>query len=258
MTPDDGIRVRAAALADVERRGALRGLVGSDRVERALDAIVRTAFPPVCAGCGVSGHWVCPICDQDTRRIMLDTVCARCGTLRVASGRCERCTEWSCAISACRSAFVFDGVVRTTIHRLKYHGEYARAEWCGLQIARLIVELGWRPDLIAPVPLHRSRLRSRGYNQSAKIAGFAARLLDIPTGGVVVRTRATLSQVGLDADGRRANVDGAFDCPHDLSDLSVLLIDDVVTTGATLDASAKACRAAGADGVQAVTVASGL
>jgi predicted amidophosphoribosyltransferase len=126
-----------------------------------------------------------------------------------------------------------------------------------LQIARMIVELDWQPDLIAPVPLHRSRLRSRGYNQSAKIAGITARLLDIPTGSVVVRTRATLSQVGLDAEGRRANVEGAFDCPHDLSDLSVLLIDDVVTTGATLDASANACRSAGAIRVLAATVATG-
>jgi ComF family protein len=160
-------------------------------------------------------------------------------------------------VSACRSAYVFDGVVRTTIHRLKYHGEYARSEWCGLQVARMIIELGWRPDLIVPVPLHRSRLRSRGYNQSAKIASVASRMLDVPAGGVIVRTRATVSQVGLDADGRRANVDGAFSCEHDLSDLSVLLVDDVVTTGATIDACASACRTAGASHVWAATVATG-
>jgi ComF family protein len=257
MTLDDAARSRVAALADGQRSGLLRGLVESERVGRAINAIVRTAFPPVCAGCGVGGYWICPICDQSTRRIALDSVCRRCGTPRGEGRVCDRCSEWGSAVSACRSAYVFDGVVRTTIHRLKYNGEYARSEWCGLEVARLIVELGWRPDLIVPVPLHRSRLRGRGYNQSAKIAGVASRLLDTPTGSVVVRTRATVSQVGLDADGRRVNVEGAFACPHDLSDLGVLLVDDVVTTGATLNACAAACREAGAVDVWAVTVATG-
>jgi len=100
-------------------------------------------------------------------------------------------------------------------------------------------------------------MRTRGYNQSAKIANVTARLLEVPAGSVLVRTRATQSQVGLDGEGRRANVDGAFACPQDLTDLAVLLIDDVVTTGATLDACGVALRAAGASVVQATTVATG-
>jgi ComF family protein len=152
---------------------------------------------------------------------------------------------------------VFDGAVRKMIHDLKYRGEFARAEWCGREVARLVIDLGWRPDLLVPVPLHRSRLRSRGYNQSAKIAAVAARSLATPVGGVLARTRATASQVGLDAHERRENVHGAFGCPHDLSGLSILLIDDVVTTGATVEACAVACRMAGAVDVWAVTVATG-
>ncbi len=222
-----------------------------------IDAVVRTALPPVCAGCGASGHWMCPICVQFVRRINLESVCRRCGSFLVDAPNCERCVDWSGAVTACRSAYVFEGAVRKTIHHLKYHGEYARSEWCGRELARLVNELGWRPDLLVPVPLHRSRLRSRGYNQSAKIAAVVESSLAIPYGSVIVRTRATVSQVGLDADGRRENVLGAFGCSHDLRDLAVLLIDDVVTTGATLDACAEACRNAGAAEVWAATVATG-
>ncbi len=160
-------------------------------------------------------------------------------------------------MAGCRSAYLFDGAVRLMVHRLKYRGEHARSEWCGVEVARLAIQVGWAPDLLVPVPLHHSRLRSRGYNQSAKIAQVVARALGVPWGNVLSRTRATVSQVGLDAERRRENVAGAFACFHDLSDLSVILIDDVVTTGATLDACAVACRQAGAREVRAITLATG-
>jgi ComF family protein len=257
VSPTDAARERAATLADAPRSRLFHRVRGSAVAARVVDAVVRTALPPVCAGCGVSGHWMCPVCDQCIRRISLDSVCKRCGSFRDEGTACERCTGWSPALASCRSAYVFDGAVRKSIHDLKYHGEFARAEWCGREVARLVIELGWRPDFLVPVPLHRSRLRSRGYNQSAKIASVVASSIATPFGNVLVRTRATLAQVGLDAAGRRENVQGAFACPHDLSDLSILLVDDVVTTGSTLEACAVACRQAGAKDVWAVTVATG-
>ena len=252
MSLPEAARERVAALADRPRSGWFSGVA-----TRVMSAVVRTALPPVCAGCGVSGHWMCAACDEVTRRVALDDVCRRCGRLLAVGHVCDRCLTWGDALSACRSAFLFDGAVRQTIHRLKYGGEYARAEWCGVEIARLVVQLNWRPDLVIPVPLHRSRLRRRGYNQSAQIAAIAARTLSYPWGNVLLRTRATVSQVGLDAVQRRENVVGAFGCPHELTDLAILLVDDVVTTGATLEACAEACRRAGARDVRAVTVATG-
>lgn len=257
MSAPDVILERAAALADVPRSLPLVGRRPPRVATKIVAAIVRTALPPVCAGCGASGHWLCPICDQHARRIRLDHVCNRCGGFLSDEAVCSRCTGWGAALVSCRSAYVFDGVVRRTIHLLKYGGEYARSEWGGVEVARLVVELGWQPDLLVPVPLHRSRLRSRGYNQSAKLAAVMSLASSVPWGGVLTRTRATVSQVGLDADRRRENVRGAFACPHDLTDLAILLIDDVVTTGATLDACADACRRAGARDVRAVTLATG-
>jgi len=248
---------RAAALADASHAGRLGGLRVARVAASVIDAVVRTVLPPVCAGCGVSGHWMCPICDTCVRRIDLGSICERCGGHREGATTCVRCADWSRSLARCRSAYIFDGAVRQSIHRLKYSGEHARAEWCGIEIARLAIELGWRPDILVPVPLHRSILRTRGYNQSAKIASFASIALSVPWGDVLVRTRPTVSQVGLDADHRRENVSGAFACRYDLTDLAIVLIDDVVTTGATLEACAETCQSAGALDVRAVTLATG-
>lgn len=257
MSAPDPHRERVAALAEVPRFRLLGGVRASRVVATALDAVLRTVLPPVCAGCGVSGYWICPICDQLVRRIDLSDVCARCGSPARAGTACSRCAGWTTALGACRSAYVFDGAIRQTIHQLKYRGEYARAEWCGIELARLAIELDWQPDLLVPVPLHRTRLRSRGYNQSAKIAAVTSTALATPWGNVLTRTRATMSQVGLDAMRRRENVNGAFACRHDLGDLEILLVDDVVTTGATIEACAEACWRAGARDVRALTLATG-
>ena len=257
MNSRNEVRERAAALADALPRAPFHNVRGLGFVSKVVSAVVRTALPPVCAGCGASGHWICPMCDQLSRRINLARCCRRCGIGTFGSDRCDRCDGWSNSIAVCRSVYLFDGAVRDMIHRLKYQGEFARDEWCGREIARLILELGWHPDLLIPVPLHRSRQRSRGYNQSARIAAVAATSLEVPSGNVLIRIRSTKSQVGLDASGRRENVHGAFACPHNLSDLAIVLVDDVVTTGATLEACAEACRRAGARDVRAVTVASG-
>jgi ComF family protein len=153
--------------------------------------------------------------------------------------------------------YTFDGAVRTTIHRLKYRGEHARSQWCGREVARLAVETEWEFDLLVPVPLHRSRLRSRGYNQSAKIAEVASSTLSAPWSNILTRHRHTRYQVELGAEQRRANVRRAFVAAIELTDLKILLIDDVITTGATLEACAEACASAGARDVRAITVATG-
>ena len=257
MTGSVGPQERAAALGVLSQPQSFGGLHAPESATRVLNAIVRVVLPPVCAGCGASGYWMCPLCNHSSERIDLAKVCRRCGQRSADGLACSRCGSWGTALVGCRSAYLFDGAVRQMVHRLKYRGEHARSEWCGIEVARLAIEVGSTPDFLAPVPLHRTRMRSRGYNQSAKIAKVVSQALGVPWGDVLSRTRATISQVGLDAERRRENVAGAFACFHDLSDLSVLLIDDVVTTGATLDACAEACQRAGAREVRAVTLATG-
>jgi predicted amidophosphoribosyltransferase len=156
----------------------------------------------------------------------------------------------------------FRGTVRAALHAIKYGGEQRMAEPLGAAIARRWRRVGVGADLVVHVPVHAARARARGYDQAERIARVAARELGLPYGSLLVRERATIAQFDLDRPRRATNVEGAFAVsptaalpPTGLRDRWVLLVDDVVTTGATLAACAVALEAAGALAVSAITVA---
>lgn len=160
-----------------------------------------------------------------------------------------------------RAAFRFSGPIRESIHRLKYGGEYARGPMLG-ELLAAEVEGHWRllpaPDLIMPIPLFSRRRRQRGYNQSAILAESVGLVLGINVADYLTRPVDTPPQVGLDAKSRRQNVAGAFRCDAPIGGLDalhILLIDDVVTTGATMEAAARAVLAAGALEVSCLALA---
>ncbi|MCX7680368.1 MAG: ComF family protein [Anaerolineae bacterium] len=151
----------------------------------------------------------------------------------------------------------FEGVVREAIHHLKYRGCAELAEPLGRVMADYLKEHLMPADVVVPVPLHITRLRERGYNQAALLAHAMARYSSLAVEErALIRERATASQVGLSAEERRLNVKGAFRCiGTGVGGKRVLLIDDVCTTGATLEACAVALYEAGARSVQALTLA---
>jgi ComF family protein len=187
-------------------------------------------------------------------RLFEEPVCAGCGVPE-ALGICA-CTGMAAALLQVRAVGPFSGWLRDAIHSFKYHHEWARVEHLGPQLAKVVDQM--QPvDALVPVPLHRSRLRERGFNQSTVLATMVGDKLGIPVLSALERTRATAQQTGLSAAERRLNVEGAFAVSGatDLRGAQLLLIDDVVTTGAVLNACATTLRRGGAASVRAATLA---
>lgn len=215
-------------------------------------------FPPACACCGAppppGDRLLCAAC-----RGSLTTVHA--AHPLYAETRSRLCEEG--LIDDLSAAFVFEegGCLQTVIHRLKYGGmPFLGAELGAALAARLSLPAaeGMIP-LLLPVPLHRSKERERGYNQSEEICRGIARALGLPVASrVLLRVRPTASQTGLSRTERRANVAGAFTLrtgtAASVRGATVLLVDDVITTGATALACARVLRDAGAGVVHACCV----
>ncbi len=216
----------------------------------AVDAV----FPPRCVSCRAFGRFVCEDCSAQ----MVRAEHPRCGVCWQPSGdrRCQHCRREQPAFTAVRSVYGYGGPSRDLIHALKYSGLSAVAPLMGEEMAGLMLQ--WAPGVsaIVPVPMARSRERRRGYNQSELLAREISRCTGIPVAGRALVRRAGPSQVEQpDEAARRANVRDAFAAGREPVGDSVLLVDDVMTTGATLDACARVLRSAGADRVYGLTFA---
>jgi ComF family protein len=152
-----------------------------------------------------------------------------------------------------RAIGAYEGSLRAIVHALKYDGRRSLAKPLAALLAQHGAEVLEGADVVVPVPLHRSRKRTRGFNQAAEIA----RHLPVPAAHALRRVRATPSQTDLPAAKRHANVRNAFALRRHarIQNRIVVLVDDVSTTGATLDASAQVLLEAGAREVRALTVA---
>jgi len=213
-------------------------------------------FPPRCVGCGRVGAWLCADCLDQIPRVE-PPFCTRCGDKATDDGLCARCQTSPLQIDCIRSAVYFEGTLRQAVHWLKYRGRTALAQPMGGLLAEYWMQHPMPADVVVPVPLHADRLRERGYNQAAllarEMAGRAGLAMDEQT---LTRQRSTSPQTELDAKQRKQNVHDAFRCSGEgLAGKQVLLIDDVCTTGATLEACAVALCAGGARSVQALTLA---
>lgn len=190
-------------------------------------------------------------------RRLQEPLCRRCG-VEVESARdtCG-CRTRLVALSRLRSAAAYEGTLETAIHRFKYQGWRRLAEPMALLMAERLMVEGLAAGWALAVPLHPSRLRSRGYNQAELLARELRRRLSLTAPpGELVRTRATPSQVGHDRLWRQANVRDAFEWRGErLWGVPILLVDDVATTGATLDACASALRAAESGSVTGISLA---
>jgi len=213
-------------------------------------------FPRWCVGCGREGEFICDSCYHSLARIM-PPVCPQCGRPQASGVLCPSCVGWQAAIDGIRAPFRFEGVMRQAIHQLKYRNLRALAQPLAELLHRYLVKNPLPGEVLVPVPLHAKRLRERGYNQARLLARELSKLTGLlVVDGCLIRKQEAPPQARAETVAeRRANVANAFSCRNQrLKDKPVLLIDDVATSGATLDACARAVKAGGASSVWGVVL----
>jgi ComF family protein len=252
----DPLAERRDALA--QRRSARR------QAARAwLDRLQGWLLPPRCVLCLDPGQPpaldLCAACASDLPA--LGSACIRCGVAwpgsEDAPSPCPRCAAAPPPYAAVLAPYAYAWPVDALVRSFKYHGQLPHGRVLGTLLAEAVQARGAPlPELLVPVPLHPQRERERGYNQAWELARVVGRLLDVPVAATLcVRTRATPPQASLDAAARRANLAAAFAVRRPPAARHVALVDDVLTTGATLAALASALLAAGVRRVDAWTVA---
>jgi ComF family protein len=217
-------------------------------------------FPPRCVACKRGGHILCPACLAQIRPAM-PPLCAHCYHHIDANGQCSACRYHPLRMSGLRAFGYYEGVLRTCIHALKYEGSTRLAQPLGHLLACTYDTHDLQADMLVPVPLHSERQQQRGYNHASLLADVCSNEIGIPVReDIVTRRRATAAQVGLGPQERRNNVAGAFCCTSasagkQLTGRRVILIDDVCTTGATIEACAAPLLAAGARSIWGLVLA---
>ena len=227
-----------------------------DKAVSLANGLLNLVFPPRCVACGAWGDWFCAACRAAVQPLP-DPCCSHCGRPLRRVGCCKRCQESGSHLEAIRSTSAHRQPLSVAIHAFKYNGLSVLAEpladmlWTTWRVAPAACEI------IVPVPLHPARVRERGYNQSALLARALGRRLGIPTAADVIhRVRDTKPQVGLSRPERLQNMAWAFASQRCLTGSPhILLVDDVCTTGATLEACAEVLLQAGAGSIRALTLA---
>lgn len=224
-------------------------------------------YPPRCPVCdGIvipRGRKICDMCNDSLKPIG-NNYCIICGKplKHEHMDMCAQCKDVKHKFTECRSAFFYDDVMRKSIYRYKYNGRREYAAYYGQEIVRL---LGgkisrYNADVLIPVPLHAGKEKKRGFNQSYLLAKEISNLTNIPVlKDYVIRNKSTKIMRSLGAKERQNNLKKAFKIRGDVVELTnAIIVDDIYTTGATMDAMADCLKESGVRNVYGLCLSSGM
>jgi competence protein ComFC len=236
-----------------------------DIVRAILSQLVDLFFPEgrYCVACRrklpAGQNFLCINCTSRIKPIM-PPICAICGR-PIGRGRlCRDCMDQKHSFVQARAFGEYDGVLKKVIHEFKYGGRKELANFIGDKMFSVFKNLGWpKCDVIVPVPLHEKRQKERGFNQAYLLASFISVKTGIPVCSELLRVKQTGHQTLLSKNQRKKNLQGAFRLKNSsrLKDKTVILVDDVYTTGSTADECSLTMREAGARCVYVLTCARG-
>ncbi len=227
-------------------------------LQRPLRSIAAHLLPGSCLLCASNSatSLLCPACTADLPQLPA-ALCPQCGEETTLGERCGACLKDPPAFARTIALFRYEFPVNRLIQALKYGHQLALAAWLGHRLGERLVAADY--DLLLPLPLHPSRLRTRGFNQSLEIARVTSKALAIPMNpAILTRIRATPPQAELPLKERGRNVRGAFECARDLAGKRILLVDDVMTTGSTLREAARILKLHGAGQITVAVAARAL
>jgi len=226
-------------------------------IRRLHRVLLDLLFPPRCVICHrVDGEWFCEAC-RSTIDPILPPLCSRCGRPLLSSA-CPYCEKLPLHIDGIRAMAFFEGNLRQAIHTFKYKNRPELARVLGKMLSDYLSAHPLPVDAVMAVPLHSAREHARGYNQALLLAQALGAQHHLPVwNDALTRVRATRLQVELDAAERHANVQDAFAADERAAGMRLLVIDDVCTTGATMDACSVALRRRGAKSVWGLALARG-
>lgn len=212
-------------------------------------------YPPVCAGCNQPASRWCDACSLELFPAT-QAFCPVCGYPSQKSEVCNACHQHPPQYMAAKSLAPYRQGVRHALHQLKYQSRLDVGQIFHARLMQAIVQANWNVDTILPIPVSKTRRRSRGYNQAAIIAWPLSISLGIPYNNhALQKQKDTSSQVAFKREERFSNINGAFRVTDDsIAGKQVLIVDDVITTGATINESATVLMEAGAKVVYALSI----
>lgn len=221
------------------------------------NALVDLVLPPRCIACAQISTDLpfCKICQLSVSNVT--NPCSRCGIPNLGSSSCPNCSQNPLHFDLASAPFLYGGQVAVAISRFKYEGLSYLASFLGTLLYQYLQSIECTADLVVPVPLHQKRLKQRGYNQSALLARKLAYKAKIPLScTALVRIKNTLPQTQLNRKERWNNVKNAFWVnPKKVDGRSILLIDDVMTSGSTATSCSLALKENGATKIHVLTLA---